>query len=157
MYCACPSNYIIYIQLYTIYFKIILTTYNPKKSTLFYMVNVCRISDPLPKYSSNYNFKYIKFKKFNILVIWSFINIPSHTSGARCHFETMPPEDIAKNKVSLAEGYDAIQLLNSYKNVISSSIIEFGNTLMNEDPEFYGNTINVILNIPYTAEPIFQD
>ena len=95
--------------------------FNPKQKTLYYMVVVSNNNKDLR--TSKHNLVTIKSKKYSVHVIWSFGIIPSHSTGAKIHFGTLP-EIESKNK----EGSLTIFALSS--NV---ALVHCNNQVMNNE------------------------
>lgn len=136
--------------------NIVLANFNTKKATPFYLVSVCNKKAPPPTYFKDYNFQYIKFSQFNLLILWSFINLPSHDTGFKLHFLTKPPEDLKDGLLRLEDGFSPDELLSTYQYAINTSILEFADTLIDQYPDINKQILDELLGLPFTAEPIVQ-
>lgn len=86
--------------------------YMPKQSTVYYMIVATK---PKSKFKGKYqdvNIINLNFKNYSLILLWSFGMIPSHSTGNKCHFLTLP--DYC---TQLKEGYREVEVINSYRYI----------------------------------------
>jgi hypothetical protein len=54
----------------------------------------------------------VKFKRYSLTLFWSFGHIPSHTSGMKYHFLTVPDQYVIQQ---LTSGYNAQELVTHFR------------------------------------------
>lgn len=97
--------------------------YEPTKSTLFYMIIVGNSQNLLDENFKDININTIHFQKYSVSILWSFGIFPSHHTGQKLHFLTMPEYDC-----QLKEGFsdrDIIEMYRSHRQHLKLSFLNF--------------------------------
>ena len=92
----------------------------PKQSTVYYMIVATK---PKSKFNGKYqdiNKINLDFKNYSLILLWSFGMIPSHSTGNKCHFLTLP--DYC---TQLKEGYGEVEVINLYRYIRQRQHISF--------------------------------
>ncbi|WP_414728614.1 hypothetical protein [Zhongshania aliphaticivorans] len=137
----------------------LLTDFNTKKSTLFYMVLVCSYDAPEVDYSDDYSFEYIDiFNKYRVLVLYAFINLPSHHTGLKTHFMTMDSEHVTADENILFErverGYSSKEVCDVFIALAIQHKHELIDMIRKENPGIPSDELDFLAGLKITNEPI---
>lgn len=135
---------------------ITLSEYDSKKLSFYYMVSICNYKTKEIKSKKDFSCKYIKFTNFKVLIMWSFQTIPSHSSGTKCHFLTMNPNDFPtenRSQLKEAEGFSCIKLVSMFRRLREHKKQELKLILIKEIPEALGD-IDFLFSLPFNSKPV---
>jgi hypothetical protein len=134
-----------------------ISTFDTRLATIYYMICVCNHVTEAIAEDINYSVKYIDFIHFKLAVIWSYSPLPSHSSGHKGHFMTIPPEDSNQENEALikeiSEGYGARDIVKLYQQARFQQHQEFYTVLSKSMPELESKTLNMLFSLPFTSKP----
>jgi hypothetical protein len=133
-----------------------LASFETKMGTLYYMISVCNHESEIVSDGNDYLVKYIPFTHFKLAIIWSFSPIPSHSSGLKSHFMTIPSENLKSDDVQLMkrinEGYSASEIAQVFRDVRYTQHQELHSILKKSMPDIESETLNVLFSLPFTSK-----
>ncbi len=89
---------------------ITLGEYDPKITTLYYMVVIGNAEFIFDENYHDINIITINFKKYSMSLLWNFAHIPSHSTGSKSHFLTLP-----NYHTQIKEGFSKTEIINIYR------------------------------------------
>jgi len=135
---------------------LLISSFESKMGTLYYMISVCNHESEMVAEGNDYLVKYIPFTHFKLAIIWSFSPIPSHSSGVKSHFMTIPPEKLKPDDVRLmeriSEGYSALEIVQMFRDVRYTQHQERHSILKKWMPEIESETLDVLFSLPFTSK-----
>lgn len=112
------------------YIYISLGDYNPKLSTLYYMIAV---SNPGLTFNDNFpdlNVRTIHFQKYSFHILWSYCLVPSYSTGMKSHFFT-----VTEFETQIKNGFSQEEIVNLHRETRQIQSQSFQSFIQKESPQ----------------------
>ncbi|MGJ8661563.1 MAG: hypothetical protein ACSHXL_05970 [Bacteroidota bacterium] len=136
---------------------VVLDEYSAKKATLYYMLLVCSPDHKELKDFKDARVKYIPFEYFKLVVLWSYGNYPSHSTGLKVHFATIPLGDLEGKVINEAEnGMNDSDVISNFRSMRAAQSEELKSIALRDHKKIAPELVNQIFSLPFTPRPLMK-